>query len=136
MDDWPPRLDPEGCRWRVLAVLFSRDCQPANRWQCVSSASLTPAIQGRWTRPLGYTELMTDGIYGDAPPRLREVLDRVIKSGRHLLSLINDVLDLSKIEAGHLRLSPAEYSMEDVVRTAAAAAEPLAADKGSNSRWR
>ena len=51
---------------------------------------------------LGYTELMLDGIYGEVPEKIREVLERVQSNGHHLLGLINDVLDLSKIEAGQL----------------------------------
>src|SRR5882724_8388314 len=51
---------------------------------------------------LGYTELIMDDIYGEVPEKIRDVLDRVQKSGHHLLSLINAVLDLSKIEAGQL----------------------------------
>ena len=61
--------------------------------------------------------------------RYREVLERVQSNGRHLLGLINDVLDLSKIEAGQLTLSIAEYSIKEVVQTVAAYAEPLAAEK-------
>ena len=49
---------------------------------------------------LGYTELVLDEIYGEVPDKIREVLERVQSNGRHLLGLINDVLDLSKIEAG------------------------------------
>jgi signal transduction histidine kinase len=50
-------------------------------------------------------------------------------SGRHLLGLINDVLDLSKIEAGQLRLSLGDYSMSDVVQSVLTATESLAAEK-------
>jgi signal transduction histidine kinase len=78
---------------------------------------------------LGYTELIQDNIYGEVPEKIREVLDRVQSNGRHLLGLINDVLDLSKIEAGQLTLSIAEYSIKEVVQTVAAYAEPLAAEK-------
>jgi len=53
----------------------------------------------------------------------------VEKSGRHLLSLINDVLDLSKIEAGQLVLSLSDFSMKDVVQTVFTAVESLAAEK-------
>ena len=53
---------------------------------------------------LGYTELMADGIYGELAPRAAGVLERVQNNGKHLLALINDVLDLSKIEAGQLVL--------------------------------
>ena len=78
---------------------------------------------------LGYTELVLDDIYGEVPDRIRDVLTRVEKSGRHLLSLINDVLDLSKIEAGQLALSLADFSMKDVVQAVFTAVESLAAEK-------
>jgi signal transduction histidine kinase len=78
---------------------------------------------------LGYTELILDEIYGAVPEKIREVLGRVQQSGQHLLGLINAVLDLSKIEAGHLTLALADYSMQTVVRTVFAAMEPLAAAK-------
>src|SRR5207247_9432016 len=54
---------------------------------------------------LGYTELIIDNIYGETPPKMRGVLDRVQKNGKRLLGLINDVLDLSKIEDAQLTLS-------------------------------
>ena len=54
---------------------------------------------------LGYTALILDNIYGDVPDKIRDVLERLDKSGHHLLGLINDVLDLSKIEAGQLTLA-------------------------------
>jgi signal transduction histidine kinase/HAMP domain-containing protein len=79
---------------------------------------------------LGYTELILDRIYGEVPEAIREVLGHLDRSGRHLLGLINDVLDLSKIEAGAFTLSLAEYSMQDVVQTVATSVEPLAAEKG------
>ena len=78
---------------------------------------------------LGYTELMQDGLYGELPTKTKDVLDRVQKNGKHLLGLINDVLDLSKIEAGQLVLSIDEYSMKDVVQTVVSATESLAAAK-------
>jgi signal transduction histidine kinase len=78
---------------------------------------------------LGYTELIIDEIYGEVPDKIREVLERVQRSGQHLLSLINAVLDLSKIEAGQLTLSLTDYSMKDVVYTAMTSVESLAAEK-------
>jgi signal transduction histidine kinase len=78
---------------------------------------------------LGYTELILDGIYGGVTDRLEEILRRVQHSGQHLLGLINDVLDLSRIEAGELRLSLNDYSMGEVVQSVVTAVEPLAAEK-------
>ena len=78
---------------------------------------------------LGYTQLILNNIYGEVPEKIRDPLRRIDVSGRHLLDLINDVLDLSKIEAGQLKLSLNSYSMKEVVQTVVAAMEPLAASK-------
>jgi signal transduction histidine kinase/uncharacterized protein YdeI (YjbR/CyaY-like superfamily) len=79
---------------------------------------------------IGYTEMMADGLYGDVPDKAQGVLERVQSNGRHLLGLINDVLDLSKIEAGQLVLAIEEYSVTDMVATVVAATESLARTKG------
>ena len=78
---------------------------------------------------LGYAELILDGIYGEMPERMRTVVQRVQSNGRHLLGLINDVLDLSKIEAGQLVLSIADYSLSDVIHAVYSSVEPLAGEK-------
>jgi signal transduction histidine kinase len=78
---------------------------------------------------LGYTELILDNIYGDTPEKMRSVLERIQRNGRHLLGLINDVLDLSKIEAGQLTLSLSNYSLKEMVQGVYSAVEPLAAEK-------
>ncbi len=79
---------------------------------------------------LGYTELLADGLYGDIPERAKQVLERVQINGTHLLALINDVLDLSKIEAGELSLALEDYSVRNVVDTVVAQAGSLAQAKG------
>jgi signal transduction histidine kinase len=78
---------------------------------------------------LGYTELILDNIYGETPDKMRGVLDRVQSNGKHLLGLINDVLDLSKIEAGQLTLSLAEFQIKDVVHGVFSVVESLATNK-------
>jgi GAF domain-containing protein/anti-sigma regulatory factor (Ser/Thr protein kinase) len=78
---------------------------------------------------LGYTELILDSIYGEPSDKMRTVLERLQANGRHLLGLINDVLDLSKIEAGQLTLSLEEYSLSDMVHGVMSAVEPLAIEK-------
>ena len=79
---------------------------------------------------LGYAELLVDGIYGVLPEKAQGVLERVQNNGKHLLALINDVLDLAKIEAGQLTLTLEDYVLSDVVRSVVTATEPLAAAKG------
>jgi GAF domain-containing protein len=79
---------------------------------------------------LGYAELLADGIYGTLPDRPREVLERIQSNGRHLLALINEVLDLAKIEAGQLTLTVEDYSLFEVIQSVVTATEPLATAKG------
>ena len=79
---------------------------------------------------LGYAELLVDGIYGVLPDRPKGVLERIQNNGKHLLALINDVLDLAKIEAGQLTLTLEDYSLPEVVKSVVTATEPLAASKG------
>jgi signal transduction histidine kinase len=72
---------------------------------------------------------MLDDIYGAVPQRMHGVLERIQSNGRHLLGLINDVLDLSKIEAGQVTLSIVNYSLGDVLQGVFVALESLARDK-------
>jgi signal transduction histidine kinase len=78
---------------------------------------------------LGYTELMADGAYGEPSEKMLGILKRLEGNGKHLLGLINDVLDLSKIEAGQLILELSDYCIQDITRTVRSTLEPLAADK-------
>jgi signal transduction histidine kinase len=79
---------------------------------------------------LGYAELLADGIYGVLTEKARGVLERIQSNGKHLLGLINDVLDLSKIEAGQLTLTIEDYAMPAVVHSVVSATESLAKAKG------
>jgi signal transduction histidine kinase len=78
---------------------------------------------------LGYTELMADGAYGEPSEKMVGILKRLEANGKHLLGLINDVLDLSKIEAGQLVLELSDYCIQDIAQTVRSTLEPLAADK-------
>jgi signal transduction histidine kinase len=108
----------------------SRQLELESRHKSQFLANMSHELRTPLNAILGYTELILDSIYGETPPKMRSVLDRVQVNGRHLLGLINDVLDLSKIEAGELRLSLADYSLEEVVRTVFTGVEALAAGKG------
>jgi signal transduction histidine kinase len=74
--------------------------------------------------------MILDQVYGDISDDLRQPLSDIQQSGRHLLRLINDVLDLSKIEAGRMDLAPGEYLVQDAVRAVRASLASLAAEKG------
>jgi signal transduction histidine kinase len=106
-----------------------RQIEIASRHKSQFLANMSHELRTPLNAILGYTALILDQIYGEVPEKIRDVLQRLEKSGHHLLGLINDVLDLSKIEAGLLTLSIGDYSMKEVVQTAVAEVESLAAEK-------
>jgi len=108
----------------------SHELEVASRHKSQFLANMSHELRTPLNAILGYSELIVDGIYGEVPERMREVLERVDASGRHLLGLINDVLDLSKIEAGQLVLALADYSMKEIVEAVIASLDSLAVEKG------
>jgi signal transduction histidine kinase/HAMP domain-containing protein len=102
----------------------------ASRHKSQFLANMSHELRTPLNAILGYAELLADGIYGALSERPKAVLERLQNNGRHLLALINDVLDLSKIEAGQLTLTLEDYSLPEVVRGVVTATEPLAAAKG------
>ncbi|HTP92980.1 MAG TPA: GAF domain-containing protein, partial [Xanthobacteraceae bacterium] len=107
----------------------SRQLEEASRHKSQFLANMSHELRTPLNAILGYTELVLDGIYGAPPDKMRGVLERVQRNGKHLLGLINDVLDLSKIEAGQLVLSINDYSIMDIVQGVYSAVEPLASAK-------
>ena len=107
----------------------SRQLEVASQHKSQFLANMSHELRTPLNAILGYTELILDDIYGETPAKMRGVLERVQRNGKHLLGLINDVLDLSKIEAGQLTLSLADYSLKDVVHSVFAAVESLADEK-------
>jgi len=107
----------------------SRQVEEASKHKSQFLANMSHELRTPLNAILGYTELVLDGIYGDAPEKMRNVLERIQTNGKHLLGLINDVLDLSKIEAGQLVLSLNDYSIKDMVHGVYVAVEPLAGNK-------
>jgi signal transduction histidine kinase len=107
----------------------SRQLEVASQHKSQFLANMSHELRTPLNAILGYSELILDNVYGETPEKMREVLDRIQKNGKHLLGLINDVLDLSKIEAGQLALALADYSLGDVVSSVFSAVEPLATEK-------
>jgi signal transduction histidine kinase len=107
----------------------SHQIEAASKHKSQFLANMSHELRTPLNAILGYTELILDSIYGEAPEKMRSVLERVQANGRHLLGLINDVLDLSKIEAGQLTLSLSEYSIAELVQNVYVAVEPLASQK-------
>jgi signal transduction histidine kinase len=107
----------------------SRQVEEASKHKSQFLANMSHELRTPLNAILGYAELVLDGIYGDAPEKMRNVLERIQTNGKHLLGLINDVLDLSKIEAGQLVLTLNDYSIKDMMQGVYVAIEPLAGNK-------
>jgi signal transduction histidine kinase/CheY-like chemotaxis protein len=107
----------------------SRQLAEASQHKSQFLANMSHELRTPLNAILGYTELMTDGIYGEPSEKMLGVLKRLEANGKHLLGVINDVLDLSKIEAGQLALSVSEYSLAELVQSVYGAVEPLARQK-------
>src|SRR5437588_5956555 len=107
----------------------SRQLAEASQHKSQFLANMSHELRTPLNAILGYTELMADGAYGEPSDKMSGILKRLEANGRHLLGLINDVLDLSKIEAGQLVLELSDYSIQDIAQTVRSTLEPLAADK-------
>lgn len=109
--------------------MANQHLESANQHKSQFLANMSHELRTPLHAVLGYTHLILDRIYGEIPPLVDEKLHRVHQSGQHLLTLINAVLDLSRIESGRLVLSMTEYAMAEVVSTVVTTVEPLAAAK-------
>jgi GAF domain-containing protein len=107
----------------------SRQLAEASQHKSQFLANMSHELRTPLNAILGYSELMADGAYGEPSEKMLGILKRLEANGKHLLGLINDVLDLSKIEAGQLELELSDYCMQDIAQTVRSTLEPLAADK-------
>jgi GAF domain-containing protein len=107
----------------------SRQLEEASQHKSQFLANMSHELRTPLNAILGYTELMADGAYGEPSEKMLGILKRLEANGKHLLGLINDVLDLSKIEAGQLELELSDYCIQDIAQTVRSTLEPLAADK-------
>ena len=109
---------------------LNAELEQASRAKSDFLANMSHELRTPLNAILGFTEMIVDGVYGDVPPEIREPVADINTCGRQLLRLINDVLDLSKIEAGRMELALDAYSVEDVVNTVKTSLRSLAAEKG------
>jgi signal transduction histidine kinase len=107
----------------------SRQLEEASQHKSQFLANMSHELRTPLNAILGYTELMADGAYGAPSDKMLGILKRLEANGKHLLGLINDVLDLSKIEAGQLVLELSDYCIQDIAQTVRSTLEPLATDK-------
>ncbi|MFL5638340.1 MAG: ATP-binding protein [Gemmatimonadaceae bacterium] len=94
-------------------------------------ASMSHELRTPINAVIGYSTLMLDNIYGPLNSKQKEGLQRTLKAARHLLELVNDVLDLSKIEAGKIELSLQPVMFPALIEDLFVSVRPLADEYGS-----
>ena len=107
----------------------SRELEIASQHKSQFVANMSHELRTPLAAILGYAELMQEGFYGTAAEKSLDALTRIRSNGKHLLGLINTVLDIAKIESGQFSLNLGEYALESVVETVRAATELLAETK-------
>ena len=107
----------------------SRELEIASQHKSQFVANMSHELRTPLAAILGYAELMQEGFYGTPTDKSMDALTRIKSNGKHLLGLINTVLDIAKIESGQFSLNLAEYAIESVVETVRAATESLAETK-------
>jgi hypothetical protein len=106
------------------------ELEQANRHKSQFLANMSHELRTPLNSILGYTKLMLDGMEGDVTVDQKEDLQTVYDNSKHLLSLINDLLDLSKIEAGKFEIIKEEFPLSDLLSQIVPSMQKLAGDKG------
>ncbi len=108
---------------------FEQSLQEANRMKSEFLANMSHELRTPLNGIIGFTEFLFDEKPGPLKPKQKEYLGDVLGSARHLLQLINDVLDLAKVEAGKMELHPETFSTHKAVEEVAAVIRGIAQKK-------
>jgi signal transduction histidine kinase len=116
----------EATKRELLAAKFQADA--ANQAKSNFLANMSHDLRTPLNAIIGFTDLMQQRVLGPiAPARYGEYINDIHQSGKHLLSLINDILDLAKIESGHRELDEQHLSPGDLIQKAIGFIQPQAA---------
>ncbi|HET9121536.1 MAG TPA: GAF domain-containing protein [Solirubrobacterales bacterium] len=93
----------------------SRQVEVASRHKSEFLASMSHELRTPLNAVIGFSDVLLEGMFGELNAKQRDYLEDIRDSGRHLLELLNEILDLSKIEAGRMRLEPGPFSLSAVL---------------------
>ena len=119
-------------RKRIEGILYDKNvelqiaAETKNRFLANMSHELRTPLNGI----IGFAEFLVDGKPGTLNAKQKEYLEDILSSGKHLLQLINDVLDLAKVEAGKMELSPEQFSLGKAIEEVCAVSKPSVQKKG------
>jgi signal transduction histidine kinase len=108
----------------------SRELEAASRHKSEFLANMSHELRTPLNAILGFSEVLHDGMFGEINEKQGEYLRDILESGRHLLSLINDILDLSKIEAGRMELDAGDFDLPSAIGNAVVLVRERAARRG------
>ena len=92
-----------------------RELETASRHKSEFLANMSHELRTPLNAIIGFSQVLRDGLFGEVNAKQEEYLEDILTSANHLLALINDVLDLSKVEAGQVQLELAPFSLEDAL---------------------
>ena len=96
----------------------SRQLEAASRHKSEFLANMSHELRTPLNAIIGFSEVLMQRMFGELNPKQEEYLRDIYESGRHLLSLINDILDLSKIEAGRMELELTDFDLPTAIDSA------------------
>ena len=92
-----------------------RELETASRHKSEFLANMSHELRTPLNAIIGFSQVLRERMFGEVNEKQEEYLDDILSSGNHLLSLINDVLDLSKVEAGQVELEIAPFSLREAL---------------------
>ena len=114
----------------LLLERANRELRELDRLKSSFLANMSHELRTPMNSIIGYTELLIDGVDGTVNQEQTKSLKKVESNARHLLQLINDILDMSKIESGKIELDLRELNLKNVIESGAATFEPAISKKG------